>query len=132
MTDVRQGGSGIPSVLAETLEPLAFSAFIVGRMANDPCPFVLRRIASAVQSADQRRFAFRENGHFIKDGSKQIIVVLSSSQSQILAGSLLEFRIENVGVPLEDVDEVVFNLREQVDPLPISFGIIVFKQLTLM
>jgi hypothetical protein len=89
-------------------------------MANNPGTLILRRITSAMQPADKGGFTFGKDGHFIKDCSEQIIRVFSLSQRKVFAGSLLQFGIKDMRVSLKDVDEMSFDLREQVDPLAIS------------
>lgn len=50
---------------------------------------------------------------------KKLISVVSLGQSQVLARSLLELGIEDVGVAFENVDEVLLDLWEEIDPLAI-------------
>lgn len=70
-----------------------------------------------MQSAQKSTFTFREDGHFVANGSEQAVRVGSTGESEIFACSLLELGIKNMGISFENVDEMFFDFGEEVDPL---------------
>ena len=74
-----------------------------------------------MQSADQRGFTLGEYGHLVEDRSEQIVGVLSPCEREVFASTLLQLRIKDMSVPFENIDEVLFDFREQVYPLLVSF-----------
>lgn len=70
-----------------------------------------------MEAVDEGGFALGEDRHLVADGSEEIVRVRPPGKGEVFARALLKLCVEDVRVPLKDVDKVVFDLREEVHPL---------------
>ena len=85
----------------------------------NPRPFVAASIVLLIQARYQSALASGEGRDLLTDVLQQLILIRPGSQSIVFACALLQLRVKDVPIALEDVDELGFNLRKDVDPFDI-------------
>lgn len=79
--------------IRERPESSGLSTLVFVLATNDPGALVLGRVGLTVQPADQSRFSFRERGHLLANHLKKLVLVISLSESQVLACTLLKLGV---------------------------------------
>lgn len=72
-----------------------------------------------IQSAQQSALSCREGRHLFTNILQQLVVVWPRGKSVELACTLLELCIEDMPIALENIDQLRFDLGEDIDPFDI-------------